>query len=369
MIAFTVSFLALIIMPGMTSNFLVNKLFACSALLCVLYRGGQKIAHCAPHYIFAGWLLWVFVGCTISDNNIMASTGYWGRNEGFLTWFLLSALAYAYWSTSEIDKKHILSKYLLNFKGFDLLFWLVLLVFISLVIVAYFVWPFNSMAYTLHVMPENALAGFASIGFVLLYAYHPLAVIPAVTLVLTTQNRTALLVMLVGFTCYHLLTSFKKSLKALVIAALLVCTLLPFTNVFKRIETLQPSTMGEGSRSQWILQGSQLASYGPVMGYGLDTLSQYLEPAKGKYVHKDAIADRTHFLPMDLVLQTGWLGYFISLALLVGCIHVVLQNRTQQNIICLSLIISWIAFNCINPSGVYGHLLMLIGLLGIRRDK
>ena len=369
MIPFSLAFLALIFIPGISSNFLVNKLFGCAAILCLLLKPGFKIKFCSVQYLFGLWLAWVFVGSTFSDNNTIASIGYWGRMEGFLTWGLLSAMAWAYWTGCEEETKFELFKLPVTMRGLDLIFIASLLIFTSIVLVIMFVWPVQSMAFFLKIMPDNALAGFSSIGAVLLFAYTPIAAIPAVLAALCSANRTVLIAIVSGITCFYLLTNFKRSLRASIIVFLILLAIIPFTTIGKRISTLNTSVMGIGSRSQWVLQGSELSKSVPVMGYGLDTLSVHLKPAKGKYIHKGVVVDRTHFLPIDLILQTGWIGYYLALAMLACALHVTLKYRTKQNIICLSVIVSWIAFNCINPSGVYGHLIMLIALFGIRKDQ
>jgi hypothetical protein len=366
MITFTLAFLALLFMPSLGSNALLSKLFYTSAILCVLYRNAYKVKTSSVQWLFGVLLAWMFLSSSICDNNMIASTGYWNRMEGFITWFILAVLAWAYWTVAEGNNEFELFKLPWNLTGFSQLFLLVLLSFITIIILDIFVWPIQSYGFSLNIMPNNALAGFASIAFILLYAYHPVASLPAIMLVLSTSNRTAILVLFTGLICYYALTAYKKLLKTLAISCLIAFTIIPFTGVYNRIAHLSGNNFGIGARSQWVLQGSELTKSVPVTGYGLDTLSRYLKPVKGAYQHKGAIVDRTHFLPIDMILQLGWIGYYIVLAILGCAVHIVLQNRTKQNVICLSLIVSWIVFNCFNPCGIYGHLMMLIGLMGIR---
>jgi hypothetical protein len=369
MLQFSLAFLALIFIPGLTSNFLVNKLFGCAAILCLLIKPGFKVKYCNVQYLFVIWLVWTFLGANLAENNSIASTGYWGRMEGFLTWALLACMAWTYWACTEKETTFELFKLPVTMRGLDLIFTCSLLVFTALITIIMFFWPVQSIAFYTNIMPDNALAGFASIGSVLLFAYTPIAAIPSILAALCSENRTVLISIFVGISSFYFLTNFKKSMKTIAIVLLVVCAVVPFTNIGHRISTLNVDVMGIGSRSQWVLQGSDLARSVPVTGYGLDTLSRYLKPAKGEYVHRDVVVDRTHFLPIDLILQTGWLGYYLVLAMLACAIHVTLKYKTKQNIICLSVIVAWIAFNCINPSGVYGHLLMLIAIFGIRKDQ
>lgn len=221
------------------------------------------------------------------------------------------------------------------------------------------------------VFPKMSLAAFTTFAALSFWMVHPVCVTLALPL-LVHSNRATVIALMVGFAVYHgfrigkILKGTKLALTASGIAFLAMA--IAFSPVGKKFMALDPDTFGQGARTQWLVQASDLTYNMPLTGYGIDSLSRHLKPATGPMSEKNAVADKCHNIIFDLILSTGWIGYTLALLTFGAALGVTWFYRSSTNIACFALVCAWITFNLMNPTGMMGHACMLIGLFGIRRE-
>lgn len=279
--------------------------------------------------------------------------------EGLLAWTIMFILADTYWKL-ESDLK-LLNVLLVI--GLSILIILHLLTFDQRAITA---GDFRKENWFMWVTSTNiGIATFAGLSLPLLFSYNALLAGLSVIALFIGTTRSAWLAGVCGLVVF-LWLSFKPTLRSI---ALLVCIALSLAlSVHWLTGKKMPSldSVGAGSRPQFMLQAEDKAYVAPITGYGLDTQSKYLRPASGITKHRGTVTDRAHFLPLDITLQIGWIGYLLCCAILAKAIHVTWYNRTRRNVACLSVIVSFVVATCMNPSGIPAIALLSIGLFGIQ---
>jgi hypothetical protein len=165
---------------------------------------------------------------------------------------------------------------------------------------------------------------------------------------------------------------YKMMLSWKVIAAsflILLSTIFLTPQLRHKVLSFDVSSLGTGARASWIMQAREISRRNIVRGIGLEVIDCYLKNPDSGLQRPNDFPDRTHNIIFDIILETGWVGYFICLGILGSAVGVTLLYPTSTNSICLGMLIAWIVFGFINPQGCGAHLLMLIGLFGIRRPE
>lgn len=318
------------------------------------------------HKLFIAFVAWCAIGVCFSDYPMMAFHGLLPyRGEGILTLFVVTALAFSYW------------------KAFDRINYLAVFCFIACVgiMITYFVmvpweqasWTGNSVykaRFDLMFVPDVALASFACLSGALLLGINPWLAVAAFPVILISQNRTAMYSLLIVSIGYFILKSKKKvCLVSFMLSGialiLMIAPLLPG----KLVKLPSTQQIGHGARSQWLLQGADLAASLPLTGFGLDTLSQYLDAPTGEENEglKKFICDKTHNIGMDLILQTGWIGFTLILLSFGWAVAICVNHPNNHNITCLLACCAWIVFGMANPHGLLTNSIALTSLFGIRK--
>ena len=329
------------------------------------------------HKLFFTWLAWCGIGIFFSEYPLMAFQGFYPyRGEGLLTFLILTCFALSYWKV---------------FDSLRPLGWIMagicLFLFIAFVVIVYF-WEgdYGDRSYAKNffdraLLPDVAVASFAcQTGAIMAYIHPLLGLIAALPLV-DAASRSGLIALFVSLTTFVILTkktnltiSSKKlgkyclvGIVVLGLSFLLVGKIVGMNQKLTSIPKIQ--TMGSGARSQWILQGANLASRLPLTGFGLDTLSNYLQtPTGGQWKEmRRYISDRTHNIMYDIILQTGWVGFTMLLLTLGYAVAICVHHPDRHNIACLCALIAWGIFAHANPHGMLGNSTALICLFGIRK--
>lgn len=344
---FPLAFLALLFAPGFGVNSLINRLFAC-AILLVIAEPRLKPKLEITQKLFLAWLAWAALSCALSPHSEMALQGYYLRSEGLLTWLVLTCFAFAYWSYYEGAKA------------------MTLLLTVSCLVLFWFMRSPEEMPF---IMPEVALGGFAALAAVYIYGNFGgcVPLLPLIPLLYSGQ-RSAIAAVVAGIACrYVFIPLSARAWKTLLVVACLCAAIIPLTPLKAKLAHSNPFTIGQGARSDWIRQAYDLSFDRPLTGFGLDTLSKYLQPASEAYRHKSAIPDRTHNIAFDLILQTGWVGYLLALLVLGAAFGVTWKGRNERNVTCFCVLVAWIVYGLFNPQGVPAHALALIAIYGIRK--
>lgn len=340
---------------GFFGNPNLNRVLACAFCLLAVDMGRFKLG--VVQWCFLAWLAWT-IACTffLGSRADFAFQGFNMRMEGLPTWIVITALAYAFWSLT------------------DRFMWFV--GFMGLATV-YLCFKLDLMAlhesfFAVTVFPKMALAAFTTFAALSFWMVNPVCVTFALPL-LVHSNRAAVIALLVGIAVFHgfrdghrIMKGKTLALAASGIALLMVAIVL--SPVGAKFRALNPDTIGQGARTQWLVQASELTRDMPLTGYGMDSLSRQLKPAQGLMSEKNTVADKCHNIIYDLILSTGWIGYTLALLTFGTALGVTWLYRSSTNIACFALVCAWITFNLMNPTGMMGHACMLIGLFGIRRE-
>lgn len=142
-----------------------------------------------------------------------------------------------------------------------------------------------------------------------------------------------------------------------------------------------------GSRSQWAMQGITEATRLPLTGHGPDNIHMVITPAIGPTAHANAVADRTHNVALDILLQTGWIGLALCVAVAASAIIALRRSfrevsvfecdidliddteawrSHQSNMAAVAVLAAWTAYGLLNPQGAPSHLLMLAALFQMK---
>lgn len=355
MIPFILATFALFFCTGLDNQSLINKITGCCLFLVMIapkYKNQLQL----PQILLLVWLLWSGLGCFLSDDSIMAIQGQKWRVEGLVTWIVLFGFGYFYWTVFRTI--YPLAAILFSF----------ILIVLGLKAVGirpeFFNW---------YVMPTMALASIMSMATTLFFACNPLLVIFPMSILCTLGNRSGFIAPFIGCLSLILLSPSLKTRFAMRFSiaglSILILTAILSPTARSRFSSIQFDTLGTGSRSQWIMQADELAKSLPLTGFGLDTLSLHLKDSVGSTMEAYALADRVHNILLDILLQTGYIGLTIWLLCIGACVGVTLKEGGIQNRICLSLIITWIAFGFLNPQGIYYHAILCVAIFGIKQCK
>ena len=322
-------------------------------------------------------LVWFFlnaaVGVCLSEYPAMAFWGHWGRNEGLLTWILIAITAIFYW------------------RRFDSLWPLAVpLCAFYLVMVVYAIVNRTSTP----IIAPTALAGLSAVAVAVFAVHCPSLAIYMSLGLITGGSRSGLLGAFVGALVgwavvwdYRQCKEAARGLVALTLVLLAVSVFVP--SIRQKFSNTNFSF--DGARVHWLRQGLWQVSGIYPWGQGLDTQSQYLthrtldsyleaNRISGRIAPK--IADRSHFFPIDIIMQTGWIGFALVLALFARAIFLLKQSSSmapmldcendpwpvhRQNAACLAGLVAWITMGMVNPQGIPANLLVLICLLGLRK--
>ncbi len=348
MILYCLAFLALIFSPSWGFNSLLCKTFIC-ALLLLLIPDLKPITLTPARKLFLVFAAWFAVCCVFSESPAISIHGFYLRFEGFISYAVLGSLAFIYWMKSS-----------------ELTMLRTLLVF-SLILI-----PVLHVFYEMSVMPLVALGAFAAVSAVLLYVADPSLIIFAVPALLLANSRSALVAVVVGISCSYIFEKrnvFKS--KVLWVSAALFCAVLPFTELSQKLKALEVT--GKGARAHWMLEASREASHLPLTGIGPDMIWKKLTPASAEFrqMEKDlvSIPDRTHNIAFDLILQTGWIGYFLSLLCFGLAVGLAVKFPTRRNVASLCALVAYAAFASINPPGLCATAIAITCFLGMKGEK
>ncbi len=345
---YTIAFFLFFFGLTLNSNPFIYKLLTCCIPLIVM-PNLKKIKFQPLHYLFFAWLAWAFVCSLCSDHTQISLLGYHLRMEGFLTYLVMSCLAVIYWGTH--DQIGILKVYCMG----------ILLITITL-FGMFSLGQFNNIAFS-----NVSMASLIAVIGVILYSIQPIETIIIIPFLFICNNRSAIISLVLGLACYILLKhGLKRILKPLMYFSAVIMIIVMCSPLLIKVKSFHLDTLGHGARTQWARQAIKMSTRLPLTGYGLDTLSMYLKPANGGFYEIGAKCDKTHNIGLDCVLMLGWLGFGLSLFMLLGAFRVTWLNRTDQNIMCFSVIVAWLAFNMFNPSGIYSTVIAMICFLGIK---
>lgn len=353
-------FIAMFCFQGYTTNHQMNRLLmVCSLLLLV--RFNYKLIIDLHHGLWFIFMAWVGIGIFYSDHPMLAFQGFYPyRCEGYLTFLVMTLLAVIYWKTFESIKP---------------LCYTVGIICLALTVSQYM--NITIYNYDRIFLPSVARSSTAAESGPLLMLIHPFLAILSVFPILASGNRSALVALFVGCIFYlwfrfkhHLTKEERKFIPPLlpVMVGIIFLCLLPLAHE-KLTKIPNLLHLGTGARSSWILQGSNLSHALPITGFGLDTLGEYLKPPQGAGYEDLSrfICDRTHFIPYDIILMTGWIGYTIVLLAFGYALAITLKWPEAENLACFGVVLTWAVFNCANPSGLLSNSIALTALFGIKK--
>lgn len=333
------------------NNLLLCRVATIAGLIIVMTHKKQEKL-CLPQVMFLIWLAWAVLCCVLSDFPRLAIEGFYLRVEGLLSWATLTAAAYLTDKTSKTN--------------YALMAFLCAISLILLVLKAIF---YSDIRFQAYVIENVALSSFAACAFVFLWTYgSPYMSAFAIGLLVIATTRSGLFAAMAGILCYYLMKGTLKTAYKKIVALLGILTILIlFTPIKQKIENLNYTFTG--SRSQWLKQSEVMTKALPLTGYGLDTLSHYLKPAKGETRQRLAIAERVHFLPLDICLQTGWIGLTLFMLFVGSAIAFATKNPSGINLAAASVLVTWFIFGCINPQGLHSLLLTLVCVFQMKKLK
>jgi len=223
------------------------------------------------------------------------------------------------------------------------------------------------------------MSGFGSVCFAILAVSNPILSIVPIGCSILVGTRTGLLVVAMMSVYLSFSTIGRKYIGFILSASAVVVFLLGMmmlndgsaarSSVMKKLGDVNVCSFGSGARSSWIIQAYDIVRKWPVekrlIGDGFDTIVFHLRNPGG-VMRPDGAPDRTHNVAMDIILQTGVLGYTLSLLCLASCIHCVLDRADDRNKMCLAGILAWIVFGMFNPQGAAADAMMVCCVFGMR---
>jgi hypothetical protein len=376
-----ITFAILLCAPGYSQNNQLNRLFLVSCILLIA-KHPIKLKLDLHHYLFFGWIAWMGLGVMNSDYAMMAFQGYYPyRCQGFLTYLMITLIAVSYWKSFESIKP-------LAWFG----------VIACLVMTLWYYWKvplwedelgtqFVEQNYFASLfLPDVAISAFACLCGILAIQIHPALSVIAFFPILNAGSRSAIAGMLLAWIiCVYAirkelyfkipikikLTNFSKWGLVAIVAICLISLAFEKSYYFEqRFENLpKVSQMGHGARPQWLLQASFLSQRLPLTGFGIDTLSEYLEKPTGAPCEglRKYIPDKVHNIAYDIILQTGWIGYTLLLLCFGYAVALALKFPDKQNWVCVCTLISLILFGLLNPHGLICEAVAATALFGIRK--
>lgn len=310
------------------------------ALALMLFSRNKTMKWEPPAKFFMVWLVWALISCLCSEHRMVALFGSMIRMEGFVMWVIIARLAWAYWSS-----KNAMS---------GLIFPMTVMFLIYIAASMYFKMTFIHWA---------AVASFGAMFSVIVWEYSPWAIALILPFILVSQCRGGLIAAFCGIMVNVLMKNFKRAWWFLAIA---VCALVisQFMPIGQKIRHMNIETLGNGSRSHWIMQSSEVVKRFPLTGCGLDNEFFYLTNGPRQL---DGVPDKTHNIFMDMLMMTGWVGYTLFLFSIGSAIGIAIKFPSRENIVCLSVLATWLIFGLLNPCGSAAHAIAVISIFGIRR--
>lgn len=352
MIPFALAFLSLLVAIQLCYESALSHLTFCTlALLAtnVQYHGSKML------YTWLLFVLWAFVGAFQTLHPQISLFGSI-RYEGVMTLVLGTIFAIAYWRSAKN----------LWFIEFLCAFGCLLILCGHLFLSEYTFLSFYG--------PAMPLAAFGAISGVILFAASPWLILIALPVVLMENCRIALPSMAIGIAFYVIAVQEKKLiyLRRLAIIGAIFIAVLPLTPLGHKFSKLVPSTLGTGSRAQWMLQASNMSKQLPLMGVGLDQIhlretagstspTSGMDPADGDF-------DRTHNQPLDVLLMTGWIGLMLWLTPYVLAGFMAWEYPSGRNLACVAGLLTYLTFGMVNPQGILPLFINLILLLGMEEQ-
>lgn len=287
----------------------------------------RRLAWSVGRALVAAWLAWALVSVFFSDTPAQAFYGTEGRVEGWLTWVLLARVAWQQWETTPL---------------------IGVLGIVSLVAGLFF-----------PVLLTPIAAGALAATVAGLFANTPWLAAACLVPAGIAGSRAGILA---GCLALLAVAAAKRQWRRILWAsALVVCTLV-LTPVGKKFLTLDPSTMGNGARSQLASWSIGKVMQSPWVGYGMDSAPMHLPSAN--VAQPKAAYDRSHFGPMDMALQVGLPGLALLLMASGWVAACAWKRPTDRNAACLGAVVAWWAFGCFNPQGIPAGLVFLTALAG-----
>lgn len=361
------SFFVLLLAPtlAIVENQVLNRLTIVACLL-LLVRRKFNFKFQSHHYLFLAWLAWSGIGVYFSDYPFLAFYGFYPwRCDGWLVWLIVACFAYLYWSVYENLKP-------LAFTS--------LLVILTLCIGHFIIFrrfdpEYAPIYFARFFLPQVAVSSFISQASLTLACFHPLLPLIGLFPLLDVASRIGLTALAVGSTFltirrYKANVTLKKGILIGLSAIALCVAMLPFMKLEEKLTKLPSFSKEPGARTQWLMQSWHLSQSLPVFGFGLDSLSEYLQTPKGNDF-KDlgkVISDRSHNLMADIVLTTGWIGFGLLLFSFGYALKTAWLLPNEQNVICAIILVSYVIFGLANPHALIGNIMAVIALLGIRKE-
>lgn len=367
-------FLALLCCPAVSvaTNQQLTRLTVISCLM-LLVKKNHDFEFQAHHWLFIAWIAWATLGTIFSEYPEMSFYGFIPyRVEGLLTWVIITCFGVLYWKVYN-NLRPIAYTCLTMLLG---------------LIIGYFLIVSRWKGHFGHIehatiyfqrffIPEVAIGSFAATCAPLLGIIFPLLPIFASIPIVLSASRSGLvsIVLWSAYPCYlwikeHMtLQRFMGLLCALALMLLTSPLWFRYFHVADKLSKI-PSieSVGLGARGHWIMEAGFLSERLPLQGYGLDTLSNYLTPPSNEEYKnlKTFIADKTHNIMFDILLETGWIGLTLILLCLGYAIGVCIKYPNQQNMACIYVIGSFITFGMANPNALLAQIVAVIALFGIR---
>lgn len=287
-----------------------------------------------------GIVAWAFVCSIMATNMWTAILGSFVRMEGWIFWLAMARAAWIYWSHED---------------SVESLQWMLLGCIATLG-----VW---SMFVRGSPIEKIALGGFCAVSAPILVSMSPLFMPILIPFVAASGSRASACAVAAGCLSYYLLSAKRKILPML--ATLLLCVV-GAAAMWPKFKSIDPSTLGLGARSSWIVQSMEISKRHPVFGVGPDNIMFHLSNPVG-LMSPNLVPDRTHNIGMDILLQLGWPGYIATLSLLAMLLHTTLKSRTPSNCALMSCIAAYIVFGLMNPPGLFCHAMAVLSAIGISR--
>lgn len=343
--------LAMVFAPGLSLNSVHNKLFAVALLLLAYNKPLRLRPLTALQWMLVAMLGWMALVTALSAYPAQSFNGFWMRHEGWLTWASLVLFAIAYCKITDPEFHRIC-----------------LFITAGVMLAMAVLLPPNQITSEVLFGSRVSMSAVAAMVGVAIWSFEPGLILLVMPTLILCDTRCGIIALTCGILAYHAPTmrlkgcfrpqewSVRKKAVSVILVIIAVSSVIltPLAGKFCKFNV--PLT---GARANYVLQADKLAKNLPLTGFGVDTLSHYLVAPEAKNGH---VLDRTHNVLFDIVLQTGWLGYLLSLCILGVAVHRVLADPTVHRRLALGMVVAWIAFNLFNPSGISSHWLMLVAL-------
>lgn len=323
--------------PFIVSDLTTSRLVLAGFSILIFCREDFKVN--PPGKWLLAWLGWSIICCLVSPYPQISIEGFHLRNEGLATIIICFALA-----IFTKNFQYVIALEVLGMIGLGILF--------MFEVCGHPLWP--------HIA-EGALSSVIGASA---FCCEPLIFPVCFIYCLLVGSRAGMIGLMVGVI---VLEMFVRKWKRLAIFLSIISVIIALTPMGTRFLKYQLTTACAGARSGWIVQASERLYERPIVGWGLDVQSRLLKPAAGQaWRHGGAMPDRVHFLPVEIAIQTGFVGLILCCLALGSAIFHCLANKSFENRLCLSVICAWIAFSLFNPSGIPATAFCLLAFFTIK---